>query len=160
MTVGGHYDIKAALLTIIAAADSELSPQITHVIPNWRLRVWQLKKANMPVVTVRIGPMTINETAFGRKIRSDETGNYVSCFFTAHVWAENTTTSGVMRQQAAMNLADTIIKYLENYNGDEATSGIAYFYDITFRETDHESGPLRYSRIIVEGFILVKRPIS
>lgn len=161
MTVGGHYDVKDKLMDLIVLADTSLSPKATHVLGHWRPQTWELTDDKMPIVTVRIGPVTIEETSFGRKIRHNVTGTYAAFFFTLQVWAKNATITStvLLKEKDVMVLADKIVTYLKKYSGD-ATSGIAYFRDVSFRGADPEGGPLSYSRVIIDGFIFVKRPFT
>jgi len=157
MGAGGYKDVKDKLMKLIAASHSDLSPQSTHIFGDWRIKVWKFKKANMPIVTVRVAPVNINETAYGSQLSSTERGTYATFFFTAHVWEENASSGN--KSDNALNLADSIVTYLTKYSGD-TTSGIVFFRDVTYRDSQPETGPQRYSRVIIEGFIFAKRPFS
>ena len=161
-SVGCMSIVKAKVISIIEDSDSSLTPITSpsewhHVIGNWRLKNWELQESRLPLVTVRLGTGRFTDVAYGRKITSTTHGLYVVYPFSAHVFAINATTG--LKAKNAMDLADAVIEYLENYGGD-ATSGILYFYEITARESEVEGGPTRFSRIIIEGFISCKRPLS
>jgi hypothetical protein len=164
-TVGRMTPVKAKMLEIIAGADSTLSPQSTHVRPDWKTAVEYLEN-NYPIVTLRLGSETVTELIYGRQISSTERGHYVTYSFSAHVWAEKSyqlfeagADETVAQAKPASDLADKIIDTLEKYNGD-ATSGICYFDKVTARESEPERGPQRLTRIIIEGFVMVKRPLA
>lgn len=154
VTEGNIYDVKEAMITHISEADESLQPKTTHVFPKWNLDVWETDSAKMPVVTVRIGPANINETVYGRQLGGDKRGNHVVYFFTAHVHHENDT--GTEPSKKAMDLADKIITKLEQ--SEDSSSGIVYYDGLTYRE----ASALHYglSRVIIEGYVFVRRPIS
>jgi hypothetical protein len=164
-TVGRMTPVKAKMLEVIASADSTLSPQAVHVRPDWKTAVEYLEN-NYPIVTLRIGSEIVSELIYGRQISSTERGHYITYSFSAHVWAEKSyqlfeagADETVAQAKPASDLADKIIDTLEKYKGD-ATSGICYFHNITARESEPERGPQRLTRIILEGFVMVKRPLA
>jgi len=163
MSTVGHMEVvKSKIISIIEDADSDLTAITSpsewhHVIGNWRVQNWELQESRLPLVTVRLGTGRFTDVAYGRKITSTTHGLYVVYPFSAHVFAINSTTG--LKAKNAMDLADAIIEYLENYGGD-STSGILYFYEMTARESEVEGGPTRFSRIIIEGFVTCKRPLS
>lgn len=164
-TVGRMTTVKAKMLEIITGADSSLSPQATHVRPDWKIAVNYLED-HYPIVTLRLGTETVSELIYGRQISSTERGHYVTYSFSAHVWAEKEyqlfeagANESIAQAKPASDLADKIIDTLEKYNGD-ATSGICYFDKVTARESEPERGPQRLTRIIIEGFVIVKRPLA
>lgn len=164
---GWHSSVTSKMLSIIASASTCLLPQKIHVLPNWKTGDQYLAE-NYPVVTLRVGTKSMNETVYGRKISSTEFGHYVTYSFSAHVWAlktwqlfEDTDEEDETVPQAnnASDLADLIIDVLEKYNGD-STSGICFFEKITVRESEPERGPQRLTRMIIEGLVVVKRPMT
>jgi len=163
-SIVGHMRIvKEKIILIIESADSSLtvitSPsEWHHVLGNWRLKNWELQESRLPVVTVRLGTGRISDMVYGRKITSSTHGQYVVYPFSAHVFAINADEPD-LKAKNVMDLADTIMTYLEVYGGDEE-SGILYFYEITSRESDVEGGPTRYSRVIIEGFVICQRPLE
>lgn len=165
--VGRTSVVTAKILEVIAGADSSLSPQKTHVLPNWKTPVNYLTD-NFPVVTLRVGTANITEKVYGRQLSSTERGHYVTYSFSAHVWHEKTIqlfeepTYGdedVPLVNKASILADSIIDVLEKYKGD-LNSGICYFEKITARESEPERGPQRLTRMIIEGLVVVKRSLA
>jgi hypothetical protein len=164
----GNYSIVTeTILSLIASADSSLQPQSTHVLPNWKTPVNYLAE-NYPVVTLRVGMENLAERIYGRQISSSQRGHFVVYKFSAHVWAEKTwqlfqdideedETIPVVAN--ASDLADKIISIFLKYTGDDI-SGIVLFDRITSRESEPERGPQRLTRIIIEGFVLVKRPLA
>jgi len=156
MTTGYITAIRTKLLTIIAGADSSLSPQSTHVSADWKVAIDWLEDA-APCVTVRVNEAIFRELIYGKQIGNNKKGAYIQVPFSAHVWAEDVTTSGHMKSETASDLADKIINTLEKYTGD-STSGIMYFFNLTSRESEPDRGPQRLSRFIVEGYMMVKRP--
>lgn len=163
---GWHSAVTSKILMIIASASTSLSPQRTHVLPNWKTGDQYLSD-NYPVVTLRIGTKNMSELVYGRKISSTEFGHYVTYSFSAHVWALKTwqlfedsdeEDETVPQANNASDLADLIIDVLEKYIGD-STSGICFFHKITVRESESERGPQRLTRMIIEGLVVVKRPM-
>jgi hypothetical protein len=156
--------VKNKMLEIISGADPSLLPQNTHVRGDWKIAINYLE-TNYPIVTLRLGNVNVIEQIYGRQMSATRRGHYVAYSFSAHVWAEKSYQlfdEGADEHQTqarlASDLADIIIDTLEKYNGDE-TSGICYFDNITARESEPERGPQRLTRIIIEGMILVKRPL-
>ena len=147
-------DVKNAIVTHISEADSSLTPKAEHVFPKWSLDVWETDTTKMPIVTVRVGPANINDVVFGRKIRSDERGTYITLFFTAHVHHTADVTGDPSK--SAMDLADVIITKL--LQSDDSASGIAYYDRVTYREASGMHYGL--SRAIIEGYVFVKRKFS
>lgn len=152
VTEGNLVDVKDAIMTHISEADVSLTPKAEHVFPKWRLDVWESDTDKMPVVTVRVGPANINETAYGRMLSSVIKGTYATFYFTAHVHHE--IASGTEPSTTVMNLADKIITKLEK-SEDEA-SGIVHYSGITYREASGMHDGL--ARIIIEGYVFVRRP--
>jgi len=157
LKIGGIYTVKRKLMEIIVDADSSLIPEDIHVLPNWRIELWKLEN-DFPIITVRVGIVNLSELIYGRKVGWNQQGHYVSYQFSLHVWHENAD-EPYPKSKNACDLADEIIDVLEMYSGDSA-SGIERFYNITSRESEPERGPQQMSRVIIEGFILVKRVLS
>lgn len=155
-TEGNIYDVKEAIMTHISESDSVLTPKTSHVLPKTDLDIWEANTNKMPVVTVKIGPANIVETSYGRQIGGStvKRGNYVVYYFTAHV--HHTIASGSEPSKSAMDLADKIITKLEQ--SDDSSSGIAYYDQITYREASGAHHNL--ARVIIEGYVFVRRPIS
>lgn len=162
---GRMTPVKNAMLEIISGADPSLLPQTTHVRGDWKILSAYLED-NYPVVTLRLGTEDMTERIYGRTMDKNTRGHYVSYSFSAHVWAEkeyqmfdDPNPELVTQAKPASDLADTIIDALEHYNGDP-TSGICWFYKVTARESEPERGPQRLTRIIIEGFVIAKRPMT
>jgi hypothetical protein len=156
-SVGGISAVKTKILELISASSSNLSPQATHVHPNWKTDISYLE-TNFPVVTVRLGPANISEKVYGRQLGNDTRGTYTAYALSMHVWDERASTDPASKN--ACDLADTIINYLLNYTGD-STSGIVYFDALTVRESEPDPrGPQRLCRVIIEGFVFCKRILS
>ena len=156
MTAGDLDAVKGKIMDYIKTADNDnLHPLATHVFSDWRINVYALSTDRFPVVTVRLGTATRTELVYGRKTKSDERGIFYTCPFTAHVWAENASTR---KAKNAMDIADKITDYLLQVSPD-STTGIEHFYDITTRESQPDRGGQRISRVIIEGFCLVKRTL-
>jgi hypothetical protein len=163
--VGGMNNVKTAMLIIISSADSSLSPQNTHVRGDWKIMTSYVEN-NFPVVTLRLGSEDVSERVYGRQMSGNRRGHYVTYAFSAHVWAEkdyqmfdDDMDDYVLQAKPASELADKIIDVLENFTGD-TTSGICWFDKILARESEPERGPQRLTRIIIEGFVIVQRPLS
>jgi hypothetical protein len=165
LNVGRMTIVKSTIMDIIAGSDSSLSPKTIHVRGDWKTGN-QYLATNYPVVTFRLGAENVTERIYGRQISSSKRGHYVAYSFSAHVWSEKSyqlfeegVDDNQSQAQPASDLADKIIDVFEKYNGD-ANSGICYFEKITARESEPERGPQRLTRIIIEGFVIVKRPLT
>ena len=154
VTEGNVYDVKEAIMTHISEADVTLLPKASHVFPNVDLDIWQVNTTKMPVVAIKIGPANIIETAFGRQLGGSIRGNYIIFYFTLHVHHE--VDSGSEPSKKAMDLTDKIITKLEQ--SADSASGIVHYDEITFREASGMHHGL--ARMIVEGYVFVRRPIS
>lgn len=157
MSEGYMATVKQKVIDLIALADSSLNGT-THVKGNWRLEVWELDSNKLPIVTVRLG--TSGETnIYGRKLSSTTTGSFVTFPFSAHVFHSHSTTTNTLKAKKAMDLADKILTYLQKVTYD-ASSGVIYFYGLTIRESEPEGGPVQFSRVIIEGFVVARRPLA
>lgn len=156
MTEGYINAVKTAMIAHVAAADSELSPAATHVLPSSENDIWDMDTDNLPIVTIRVGPATTLDELYGRILKGKTTikkGTYVMVFFTAHVH-DDVPSSGD-KAENAMNTAE-LIKTKLLKSDDPTTSGIVHYERITLREA-----PLKMhgvARVIMEGYILVRRP--
>jgi len=155
--VGGLSEIKTKLQEIVASADGNLNPAKDHVLFNWRNPM--ISGEHVPIVTMRIGTAQYADMIYGRRVKSNEYGKFIIYPFSLHVW--NAKFEYEMQfgdeSKPTTNLADKIINKLERFTGDQASSGICYFYGITGRESQPERGPQNLNRVIVEGFMLAKR---
>jgi len=152
-TEGYMADVKDAIMTHISEADNSLLPKTTHVLPSWEENIWTLDTDYLPYVTVRIGPSTDHEVAYGRKILNNATGIYVSFFFTAHVY--HTVPESGDKSTNAMNLAEKIKTKL--LKSEDVASGIKFYREIVTREA--KINMHNVARVIVEGYVFVKRPL-
>lgn len=166
-TQGRYSNVTMAMLAIIAAADPSLQPQTQHVLPNWKTPVIYLSE-NYPVVTLRVGVNDLTDKIYGRAMPQGLRGNYVTFAWTAHVWGEKTwqlfndvdeENEAVPQAKFASDIADKINDILLQFSGD-SFSGIVYFDKIKMRESEPERGPERLTRIIISGFVLVRRPLG
>ena len=166
-TQGRHSNVTMALLAIIAGADPSLSPQTTHVLANWKTPANYLED-NYPVVTIRVGNDDLTEKIFGRQMASTQRGLFVTFAFTAHVWGEKSwqlfqdvdeENQSEPQANLASDLGDKILDTLMKFTGD-VYSGIVYFDKLKMRESEPERGPQRLTRMIISGFILVRRPLT
>lgn len=146
-------DVKAALLTHISEASADLQPEANHVFSKWELNIWETDTDDMPIVTVRIGPITYPELVFGRKLSSSLKGKHAFMYFTAHLFEECATSGDPSKP--AMDLADVVMKYLEK--SDDSASGIIHYERLTSREASGMQENV--ARIIIEGYIFVRRPL-
>jgi len=154
LTEGNLADVKNAIVTHISEADVSLTPLAEHVFSKWSLDIWETNTEKMPVVTVRVGPANINETAYGRMLSNVIKGTYVTFYFTVHV--HHAIVSGTEPSKTVMDLADKIITKLEK--SEDAASGIVHYSGITYREASGMHYGL--ARIIIEGYVFVRRPLS
>jgi hypothetical protein len=157
MSEGYMATVKQKVIDLIALADSSLNGT-THVKGNWRLDAWELDSSKLPVVTVRLG--TSGEAnVYGRNLNSTTKGSFVTFPFSAHVFHSHSVVTNTLKAKKAMDLADKIITYLIKVTYD-ASSGVIYFYGLTARESEAEGGPIQFSRIIIEGFVVARRPLA
>jgi len=158
--VGGISAIKNKLQTIISGVDGKLTPKETHVLFNWKNSV--INTENAPIVTMRLGTTQYPEVVYGRKVGHNESGQYVIYPFSLHVWAEklNYEMQEGNESEPATDLADKIVTTLLKMSNDSTVSGICYFYGVTARESEPERGPQNFNRVIIEGFIMVKRLLT
>lgn len=158
--VGGISTIKEKLQNTISEVDSKLTPKAEHVLFNWRNPV--ISAENAPVVTMRLGTTQYTDALFGRKTKSNETGQFITVPFSLHVWNEKLVyemQDGVDESKPTTELADKIVTALEKFKNDANGSGICYFFNVTARESEPERGPQNLNRVIIEGFMTVKRPL-
>jgi len=155
-TEGYMYTIKMKIVDHISEADATLQPKTTHVLPSTDEQIWKFDQANLPLCSLRIGPSTDREYLQGRQLGEAKMGNFVSFFFTAHLYALNNNTVNEDKAKTVMNLAEKIKEHL--LREDDATSGIQHYYEITTREA--QSGMATISKIIIEGYVLVRRPFA
>ena len=158
--------VTRSLQAIIGGADGLLEPITTHVLVNWKVPVEYLA-TNYPVVTLRVGDEDMTEKIFGRQMAASQRGMFVTYPFSAHVWGEKTwqyfedvdnEDESVPQAKTATDIADNIIDAFMKFTGD-ATSGIVYFYKVTARESEPDRGPKRLTRVIITGFVIVRRPL-
>jgi len=161
---GRMTPVKNEMLQIISSSDDQLQPQEIHVRPDWKIADYYVVE-NYPVVTLRLGTEDMTEHVYGRQLSATQRGHFVTYKFSAHVWAEKSyqlfdegADETQTQAKPASDLADKIMDVLLLYTGDE-TSGIWYFDKLTARESEPERGPQRLTRIIIEGFVLAKRPL-
>jgi len=157
--VGGISSVKNKIQDLISEVDSKLSPKKDHILFNWRSPV--ISGELCPIVTMRLGTVQYPDVVFGRKIKSTESGQYIIYPFSLHVWNEklNYEIQEGNESKPTTDLADKIITALSKASNDANGSGICYFYNITSRESEPERGPQNLNRVIIEGFIKVKRPL-
>ena len=157
MPEGYMSAVQSALKTHIAAADSELAPEDTHVFESYENDIWDMDTENLPIVTIRMGPSNTIEAVHGRILKGKATitkGTYSMMFFSAHIHAAISTTSEEDKTVNAMDFGEMIKTKL--LKSDDSTSGIVHYERITLREA-----PLnmhQVARVIMEGYILVRRP--
>ena len=155
-TEGWMYTVKMKIIDHISGADSSLTPSTTHVLPSSDYDIWKFDRANLPICSLRIGPSTDREYLQGRQLGEAKIGNFVSFFFTAHLYTLNNDTVNEDKSKTVMNLAEKIKERL--LRKDDATSGIQHYYEITIRES--QSGMATIAKVIIEGYVLARRPFA
>jgi hypothetical protein len=156
---GYMYSVKMKIVDHISGADESLSPATTHVLPSLDEQMWKYDTNNMPIVTVRIGPSSPRELIQGRQLGGrivKKIGNFISYFFTAHIFTTINETENEDKDKNGMNIADKIEEYLSR--SDDALTGIKYYYEITKRESP--SGMAKVSKVIVEGYVFCRKPFN
>lgn len=152
---GYMKDVKNAIMAHIAAAHASLTPLATHVLDSWEQDVWTMDPDNLPIVTVRVGPATTQDVAYGRILKGATTqvkGTYTIYFFTAHVYDTVPASGG--KNDDAMDTAELIKTKL--LKSADSASGIVFYDRITLREAI--SRMHKVAKVILEGYIYVRRP--
>lgn len=154
--VGGRSEVKLRLQEIVASASGSLSPAQDHVLFNWRNPF--ISHENVPIVTMRLGTVQYADVVYGRRVKRNEYGQYVVYPFSLHVWHEKLSYEMQFGDESrpTTDLADRIVNKLERHSGS-GNSGVRYFYGVSSRESQPERGPQNLNRVIIEGFIMVKR---
>lgn len=155
-TEGYMYTVKMKIVDHISEADASLQPKTTHVLPSTDEQIWKFDQANLPLCSLRIGPSTDREFFQGRQLGNAKMGIHVSFFFTAHLFAPINATADEDSYKTVMNLAEKIKEHL--LRSDDATSGIQHYYEVTTRESP--SGMSRVAKVIIEGYVMVRRPFA
>jgi hypothetical protein len=155
-TEGYMHTVKMAIVDHISESDSSLLPKTTHVLPSTDEQIWKFDRNNLPLCSLRIGPSVDREFVQGRQLGESKVGNFVSFFFTAHLYTATNETENEDSTKDAMNLAEVIKENL--LRSDDETSGIQYYYEITIREAP--SGATRLAKVIIEGYVMVRRPFN
>jgi len=112
----------------------------------------------LPVATVRISPARVWQVHYARRI--PEAGDMGVYAFTAHVFHKRCTIEGEEKYKYTQDLADEIMHYLTTRKWEALTEcSICDIYDLQARESQPRKGPKgqRICRIIIEGFMLIKR---
>jgi len=143
------YDVKTKLLTLISLSSSDLQPQATHVLANWKTNVWKLRYNSFPLVTVRI--IDGRETyQYGFKTPSLSHGQYFNYLFTAYVYGRT--------MNEARGLGDGIMDYLAQ-NNKHRDSNIIDITGLSIRESIMERGTQRMYVVIVSGVLITEEEI-
>jgi hypothetical protein len=129
-----------------------LQPKDSHVKGSWRIDIPNADE--LPLVTVRLGPESVNELFYGRILSTASKGHITSIFFTAHCWDE--AQESEPEDSPSMNLADIIISHLLRYSGDL----IQRFEDLSVRPLEPLTGPTELCRVSIEGYMIVKRKLE
>jgi len=159
--VGAVSTVKAKLQGYIAAVDVGLSPKEQHVSFNWKNPV--INDEVCPFITMRLGTAQYTDVVYGRKIGNNQNGQFIVVPFSLHVWNEKLNyemQDGVDESKPTTDLAEKVVTALLRFKNDSHVSGICYFYNITSRESEPERGPQNLNRVIIEGFMTVKRPLD
>lgn len=146
----GMYEVKTKLLTLISLANSTLSPQITHVLGNWKTNIDKLSSTSFPIITVRIMD-TIEQYQYGQKTPTKTTAQYYIYRFTAFAYA--------LTISESRQIADDIIDYLAEHNKD-SVSGILDITNLSTQELYSKRGSKRYFTTLVEGQIMVEESLA
>jgi len=142
------YTVKLALMNLIVASDSKLSPRATHVLANWHIQSWQLTMPKFPVVTVRV---QMRQTAiWSLHPPTIAHGEVYYYDFTAYVFGDSMSSS--------REIADNIVDYLGQHNKDPANH-IIDIVALSLKESVPIHGPKRYWRIIVSGRVWTEEPL-
>lgn len=157
---GGMNDAKKCLMEFIEGCDIDQLED--KVFGDWRPAMEKIygpvSGLKLPAVTVRISPARILQVHYARRI--PEAGDMGIYAFTAHVFHKGCTEAGEEKYKYAQNLADRIMTYLLKRKWeDEVDCPICDVYDMQARESEPKRGSKsqRICRVIIEGFMLVKR---
>ncbi len=147
--------IKKRLITHIEDAMNHIGV----VTGEWETMKSYIAAGHLPIVTVRVDPVNINDMVFGRLIKSDTLGSTATYNFSAHIIASACNETNESSYRYANQHADDIIDYLNgkrNNATERSTYGIEDISDMIPRESPIDVRNCR--RVIVEGQILVSRP--
>lgn len=157
---GGMNDAKKCLMQLIEESDADSLAD--KIFGDWTVAMEKIygpiSGLKIPVITVRISPARIWQTHYARRI--PEAGDMGIYAFTAHVFHKRCTEAGEEKYKYAQNLADRIMTYLLKVKWEaEVDCPICDIYDMQARESEPSRGPKaqRICRVIIEGFMLIKR---
>ena len=151
---GSLYSIKKRFIDLIDTAISG-SPHFGHTSPEWFALPRNLT-TQLPLATVRIGPMTVEDEVYGRVLTSDTSvdyGEYDRFSFIVHCFASACKGDSCESSlDYVQDFADDIVKYLKSHRRDLATDyGVYDIVDVDQRESMIERVPANVRRIIIEG---------
>ena len=152
---GRINDAKKCLMNLIGDCGATVFGDWRPAMENIYGPVSGLK---LPAVTVRISPARIWQVHYARLI--PEAGDMGVYAFTAHVFHKGCTIEGEEKYKYAQDLADKIMTYLLKQRWEALTEcSIADVYDLQARESEPRKGSKsqRICRVIIEGFMLIKR---
>jgi hypothetical protein len=108
----------------------------------------------LPVVAVRMGVSSeSNDEPYGRQLSSTVTGDYEIYNFTLNCFNSNCLDDGVSRNKYALDMADSIKKYMNIHRGAyKISDNVDDIYALSVREANAtEDGSGRISRAIITG---------
>jgi hypothetical protein len=159
--IGRMDAIKNSLMNKIA--NSTTYP-IT-IVDEWRLSTWNFNAWTGTLAAVKITPSPLQRIHYGHRIASKMFGPYHLYHFNISVisrYVEFDIGENIepIHAKTTMYIANEIVKYLRMHNKDES-AGVEDIFDITKRESDTggSSKGVHMARIIIEGYILAKRPM-
>jgi len=125
-----------------------------YVTMNYRFNI--VHNSTMPLVTIRIDPITIEDVTYGRRLpASGSLGDYI---FTIHIYEKYNTGTSEVYNEDAQTCARRVMEWLEHKNNDAEDMnayGVWAIRDVGGRESDPRIRNV--ARIIVSGTINVKR---
>lgn len=152
---GRINDAKKCLMELIEECGA-------NVVGDWGLAMEMvygpISGLKLPVVTVRISPARVWQVHYARRI--PEAGDMGVYAFSAHVFHKRCKLTGEEKYKYTQDLADKIMHYLLTRKWEALTEcSICDIYDLQARESQPRKGSKgqQVCRIIIEGFMLIKR---
>jgi len=159
-TRGRFNIVKERLIDLISLSDAVLQPNniFQHVHGDWKRSI-HLEYRAPPTVSVRISPINIDDSVYGRihEGPAEVTASDEEVMWTAHIHTSACTTAGSDRGKHVQDLAELIIDYLIAQRKNQSAYGIEDIYGISHRESDVQGQPYKFCRIIMSGRMLCKR---
>jgi len=157
--IGSVESAKKRLISMVESAISD-APYFGTASGEW----FDLPRSfaqNLPLATVRFGPMTPEDEVYGMILSSSNEdtvkGKLESFSFTVHCFASACKESGEETYRYAHQFTDAIKDYLETHRFENTNYNIFDITDLSQRESMLERAPANVRRVILEGRLWVTK---